>query len=93
MAAYEIAHIREQGQDIIIVPLKNQFHFEPSNKKEAFRQALQRCAANAGLKGTVCLVWNHGGRFHSIAPQEWHPFFKGIDMLHVSTNINRKLTC
>ena len=60
MAEYRIAHIREQGQDMIIVPLESRFHNQPADKKESTRAALQQCAAQNKLGGTVCLVWEYG---------------------------------
>ena len=93
MAEYKIAHIKERGQDMIIVPLDSQFHSRTAQDKESFRLALGRCAANANLKGTVCLVWPYGGRLYSISPPPWHPFFKGLTMEAVSRSINKKLTC
>ena len=93
MAVYKIAHIRERGQDMIIVPLDSQFHYRTAQEKESFRLALGRCAANAGLKGTVCLVWTYGSRLYSISPPPWHPFFKTVSMAFIARNINKNLTC
>jgi hypothetical protein len=93
MAEYKIAHIQEHGQDMIIVPLESAFHSRSAQDKEAFRLALRRCAASANLKGDVCLAWTYGGRFYSLAPQPWRPFFKSIGMDYVHGRINRKLTC
>jgi len=93
MPEYRIAHIREQGQDMIIVPLESRFLNRPAAEKESFRLALQRCAAQHRLKGTDCLVWNYGRRFYFLAPPPWRLFFKGLSMAAVNRNINKKITC
>ncbi len=94
MPTYKIAHIRKQGQDIIIVPLETRFHNVPAAEKASFQRALQRCAIQHGLKGPVCLVWEHGRRFYYInLSQPWKTFCKTLAMAYVFRNINKKMTC
>lgn len=93
MAEFEVAHIREQGQDMIIVPLKSEFEYRSSAEQERFHAAIQACASDAGLAGFVVLVWDSGGRTKFRAPAPWHPFLRGLSMDHVAASINRKLTC
>lgn len=90
---YEVAHIREQGQDMIIIPVSNSINSIGSTKQNELKSSLQLFAKDAGLAGEVCLVWEHGRRFHFLAPQQWHGFFKSINMQVVAQNINKKLTC
>lgn len=53
-----------------------------------------RCASQAGLAGTVALVWNAGaGRMGYLAPPQWQPFFRSLSLSRVAANINRSLTC
>jgi virulence-associated protein VagC len=56
MTTYKIAHIHEQGQDLIIVPLDQRFDHTNDEQKAEFAAHLQRCATSAGLKGHVVLV-------------------------------------
>jgi hypothetical protein len=94
MATFEVAHIKEQGQDIIIVLLKSSFGRKPQDEKNEIALMLQRCATSAGLAGTVVPVWDEGGgRMGFLAPKPWHPFFRSITLRHVAININKKLTC
>lgn len=94
MATYEIAHIREQGQDIIVVVVKSNFKHMPSADQEAFCVSLTQCARSAGLAGTVVPVWEDGGgRLGFLAPQPWHPFFKSLTPIDLAASINKKLTC
>jgi hypothetical protein len=90
---YEVAHIREQGQDMIIIPVSNSVNNMSNVKQNELKSSLQYYASDAGLAGEVCLVWNHGQHFHFMAPQPWHSFFKSMNMQFVARNINKKLTC
>jgi hypothetical protein len=94
MAGFDVAHIREQGVELIIVPLDAPFGRQTTGDRAATIAALQRCATAAGLAGTVVPVWDAGdGRMASQAPPNWHPFFKSIDLGFVARNVNRHLTC
>jgi hypothetical protein len=94
MASFDIAHLREQGQDLIIVPLDSSFGHKSSGEQQHVIASLQACARSAGLAGTVVPVWEDGfGRMAFIAPRPWHPFFQSIGMDFVTGNINRRLMC
>jgi len=91
---FEVAHIREQGVDLIIIPVDSQFRFKSDNEQEQTTSALQVCATRAGLRGTVVPVWDVGnGRMAFRAPRNWHPFFASLSLATVARNINRELTC
>lgn len=93
MATFEVAHLREQGVDLIIVPLNREFDQKSMEGQRSVINSLQMCAGAAGLRGTVVPVWpaNDGLRF--IAPPAWHPFFKSLSWSQIGANINRRLTC
>lgn len=92
--SYRVAHIREQGQDLIIIPLSAQ-SVRGSSRLELTteRGRLQECSDSAGLRGIVCLVWQDAMGFSWAAPRAWHPFFRSIDMRFVRQNLNRVLIC
>ena len=90
---YKVAHISEQGQDMIIIPVSNAINSMSSTKQNELKSSLQIFADDAGLAGVVCLVWTHGQHFHFLAPQPWHGFFSSINMQFITGNINRELTC
>jgi hypothetical protein len=93
MPRYELAHIREQGIDLIIMPLEDRFEYMPSSDQRATIAELQQHARAAGLAGTVVPVWNSGnGQMSFIAPNNWHPFFQGINLQWVGLNINKELS-
>jgi hypothetical protein len=94
MSSYEVAHIREQGVDLIIVPLEASFNLKSQAAQQETWRYLQECAASAGLAGTVVPVWEvSGGRMASLAPPQWHAYFRSINLAFVLANINRTLTC
>jgi hypothetical protein len=94
MPQFDIAHLREQGQDIIIVPLERGFGSKSSQDQQAIIAELQACARAAGLAGTVVPVWDSGGgRMSYIAPRPWHSFFGGLSLSDVAQNLNKCLTC
>jgi hypothetical protein len=94
MATYDVAHIREQGIDLIIVLVDPSFGLKPPGEQQQIVAILQECATKARLAGTVIPVWDAGaGRIGFLAPQNWHSFFSSIDLTFVMTNINHKLIC
>lgn len=93
MNKFKIAHIREQGVDLVIVPLDSSFGRKTQEAQNEAIDSLQACASNAGLAGTVVPVWQDGSRTRFIAPPSWHPFFKGLSWHAIHANINKELTC
>lgn len=92
MPRYKVAHIKEQGIDLIIIPLDSAFRTKSHEQQNEITLELQKRADAAGLAGTVVPVWDAGGgRMAFIAPQRWHPYFKGIDLAFVVANYNREL--
>lgn len=90
---FRIAHVREQGVDLVIVPLDPAFNHKSLQQQRQFIGALQICADDAGLAGTVVPVWRNGGRMQFIAHQGFHPFFRSISWDVVISNLNKELTC
>ena len=80
MPQFRIAHVRQQGQDIIIVPLESSFGNKSGDDQNAIMAELQAHARGAGLAGTIVPVWESGGRMSFIAPRPWHPFFQSLSM-------------
>lgn len=92
MPRLDVAHVREQGVDLIIIPLDHNFGRQSQAQQDQAVTELQMRASTAGLRGTVVPVWDAGsGRMAFIAPRNWHSFFRGIDLRWVAMNINREL--
>jgi hypothetical protein len=91
---YQIAHIHEQGQDMIFVPMNREFRDLPDDEKLAVKEALQLCAMAADLRGVVVPVWeDHSRRTKFIAPPQWHNYLSTLSLAAVHSLINRQLTC
>jgi len=92
MAHFKIAHLRQQGQNMIIVPLDSQFGHKSNSDQQDIIAELQMRSRAAGLAGTVVPVWDGGaGRMSYIAPRPWHPFFSSLNLRAVYANINKEL--
>lgn len=93
MTKLDVAHVREQGVDMIIVPLDRSFDQKPSSQQNATRNEIQARAHSAGLRGSVALVWDvGGGRMGFLAPPNWMNFFRSINLRWVFANVNRELS-
>jgi hypothetical protein len=91
MPKFKVAHVREQGIDLIIIPLEHHFGQKTKAEQDGIIAELQVHATGAGLAGTVVPVWPQGSAMSFIAPHQWHPFFKGISLQWVGLNINKEI--
>jgi hypothetical protein len=91
MPRFRVAHVREQGVDLIIVPLASDFGQKGSSEQQEVIAELQIRARSAGLAGTVVPVWTSGGRSNFIAPTNWHRFFRSLSPVAIETSINREI--
>jgi hypothetical protein len=93
MPTFQVAHIREQGIDLIIIPLESSFGSMPVQEQQQARFEFQVRANSAGLAGTAVLVWDGGGgRIAFFAPPNLHTFFRSVTLHWVSVNINKTLS-
>jgi hypothetical protein len=94
MTTYQIAHIVEQGQQIILIPVDDQFEYKLPEDKQSILGSLQFCATSARLAGTVVLVWNNpSGRLAFMGPHQWHPWLRTLTMQRVIGSLNNTLIC
>jgi hypothetical protein len=92
MPRFKVAHLREQGQDMVIIPLASDFEHKPDQEQSEIIASLQSHSHGAGLKGTVVPIWESGGRTRFIAPRPWHPFFQSISMQRILASINKEIS-
>jgi hypothetical protein len=89
MPRYKAVHVKEQGVDLIIVPLDSSFGSKGTQVQQEIAKNLQLHAEEAKLAGTVVPVWlDSSGRMGFLAPQRWHPFFASLNYNQVLTNLN-----
>lgn len=94
MQRIPIAHINEQGQNIIIVPLDQSYGYKSVVEQRRVILALQSAASSARLVGTIVPVWNAGsGRMGFIAPEPWYGFFQSLSLPVIVRLLNRELIC
>ena len=93
MPTFQVAHLRRDGQDVIIVPVDRFFGVRSSAEQARIQEAFQRSAVAADMPGVVVLVWEDAsGRMAFRAPPPWHVFFESIDMVYVATDLNGSLS-
>jgi len=92
MPRFKVAHLRQQGQDMVIIPLDSEFGRKMSSEQNEVATELQLRSRSAGLGGRVVLVWdNGGGRMGFLAPHNWRAFFASLSLNWVFANINREI--
>lgn len=91
MTDFEVAHINEQGVNIVVVFVDSSMAHKSSEEQNQIAAALQLCAQSAGLAGNIAMVWR-GGFW---APRNQHSFFgsAGGSYRSLAMRINKKLTC
>ena len=57
---FPFAHIRRQGQDMIIVPVDAAFASKSSKSQQEFVSAFEVAVNRAGLAGHAVAIWNTG---------------------------------
>lgn len=93
MTTLNVAHIQEQGVNLIIVPLDRSFDSQTLAERMSVRDEIQVRAQSAGLAGFVSLIWETvSGRVAFIAHKNHHAFFQSISLQYVWVRINRQLS-
>ena len=91
MPHFKVAHVREQGVDLIITPLESSFQYKSKQDQVEFVDELEAHAHAAGLAGTVVPIWFSGNSMGFLAPTQWHSFFKSLSWDLVMANINKEI--
>jgi hypothetical protein len=92
MPRFRVAHLRERGVNLVIVPLESHFgDMSPKEQRQVIGE-LQRHSLAARLAGTVVPVWPQGRSMAFIAPTNWHPFFKSLGLNDVLASVNKELS-
>lgn len=92
MPSLKAAHIREQGQNMIIFPLSSAFGSQSSSAQSAALAELERRANAAGLAGHAVAVWESGNRMYFLGPSRWQGFLRSINMHWVQKNVNKEIS-
>lgn len=93
MPKYQVAHLNEQGHDMVIFPLDANFGRLPGAEQDRELAVLGAQANRAGLRGTAVAVWDAGyGHVGFRGPVKCYPFLSGINLRYVMANLNRELS-
>jgi len=91
--SFKVAHIREQGNDMIIFPLTPEFGQLAGAEQDQELAFLGSRANSAGLRGVAVAVWDLGhGRVAFRGPVSCYPFLSAINMRYVMANVNREIS-
>ena len=89
---FDVAHINEQGQNMIIFTLDSSFGCKTAAQQNQICASLQARANSAGMVGKAVIFWKQGGKVYFIGPRPWHPFLKSLSYDQVVRSINKRLT-
>ena len=92
MSSIKVAHLREQGQDMILFPLSSAFGNKSTSAQNAILAELERSAHRAGLAGRAAAFWEAGGRTHFLGPRPWVSFLRSMSLAMVWANVNREFS-
>lgn len=92
MPRLKAAHVREQGQNMIIFPLDSSFGSKSSSDQSDALAELEIRANAAGLAGHAVAVWESGNRMHFLGPSRWQGFLQSITMRWVMANVNKEIS-
>jgi hypothetical protein len=92
MERFQVAHIREQGQDLVIVVVNTSVHHKSDSEKAEILATLQRASISAGLAGTAVLAWESNGILNVYCNFAFHAFFRSITYEAVLASINKTLS-
>jgi hypothetical protein len=92
MPSYDVAHLNEQGQDMMLFPMDDSFDHKTAAQQNSILASLQARAHGAGLRGRAVAVWLRGRETRFLGPSTWRAFFESIDMSFVLANVNREIS-
>lgn len=92
MPKFKVAHLREQGQNMLLFPLDSSFHGKTDEQQSAVVSELEARAHAAGLAGRAAVFWEYGGRGYFRGPPQWQPFLRSISLGWVMRQVNRELS-
>ena len=85
---YDVAHIRESGQDLIVVFVISQVNAWSASQKDDLRYSLEICGHEAGLAGTAVLVWQVGSQWRTWAPSNVQGILNRLSIEQLALSVN-----
>jgi hypothetical protein len=92
MPTYKVAHINQQGQNLIIFPLDPTFGQLTALEQQSDLTMLGLRAYAAGLRGLPVAVWEADGQTRFRGPERWRAFLESINLEFVWANVNKEIS-
>lgn len=92
MPSFDVAHIREQGQDMLLFPLSSSYHHKTDFEQSEILAELENRAHASGLRGHAAVFWEHGGRGYFRGPSSWQAFLRSVSLSWVMRQVNRQIS-
>jgi hypothetical protein len=77
---------------MVIVIMDSAFARASPTQQEATITQLQTRSDACGLKGTIAMVWDAGGKLNYLVPQPWHDFFRSLTLNDIRSRINAEIS-
>jgi hypothetical protein len=92
MPSFKVAHIREQGQNMLLFPLDRTFGLKTAAEKNSILAELEVRAQRAGLAGRAAVFWESGGSTYSLGPRPWNSFLRSMNLRTVLASVNKSIS-
>lgn len=92
MPSFKVAHVQEQGQNMLLFPLDRSFGHKTPDQQRAIVDELEDRAHVAGLAGRAAVFWECNGRTYSLGPQQWRNFLRSISIRRVIASVNKSIS-
>lgn len=92
MPNFKLAHVHEQGQNMLLFPLDGGFAHKTSAQQNAILRELEDRAHAAGLAGRAAVFWTIGNRTYSLGPPTWRNFLSSFSIQRVLASVNKSIS-
>jgi hypothetical protein len=92
MPTFKLAHVREQGQNMLLFPLGGNVAHKTTQEQHGILAELEDRAHAAGLAGRAAIFWESGGRTRSLGPKAWANFLRSMSMNAVLRSVNKSIS-
>jgi hypothetical protein len=92
MPHFDVAHLQEQDQDMLLFPLSSAFGQKTQADQNASLLELELRARAAGLAGRAAAFWERGNRTYYLGPDNWRGFLESMSVDDVMANVNQRIS-
>lgn len=93
MPKFNVAYLREQGQDMLLFALDGaNLHHKSEREQAGILAELEARAHAAGLAGRAAIFWDYGSSGYFRGPRQWHQFLSSVSTSWVARQANRTIS-